>query len=191
MKLRESGMPEETYWESLFNIELILDSFSINSSIKNVAELGCGYGTFTIPVAKRTSGTIETIDIDSEMVKRIIERAQKAGIKNINASIRDVLVEGFPGEAESKDACLLFNILHGEDPIKVFREATRIVRLGSSIFVIHWRYDIQTPRGPDMKIRPRPEQIVEWAKETMCLNLKGSIIDLPPWHYGLWFKRIK
>jgi hypothetical protein len=53
MKLRESGMPDETYWESLFNIDLILDSLKIDSSLQYVAELGAGYGTFTIPVAKR------------------------------------------------------------------------------------------------------------------------------------------
>lgn len=191
MKLRESGMPEETYWESLFNVELILDSFGINSSIKDVAELGCGYGTFTIPVAKRISGTIDTIDIDSEMVKRTTDHAQKAGIKNIKATVRDVLIDGFPGEAESKDACLLFNILHGEEPVKILREATRVVRLNDSIFVIHWRHDIQTPRGPDMKIRPNPEQIVKWARETKHLDLQMPMIDLPPWHYGLWLKRIK
>jgi len=29
MKYRESGMPEQAYWETLFDIEGILDSFAI------------------------------------------------------------------------------------------------------------------------------------------------------------------
>ena len=47
MKLRESGMPEECYWETLFNVELILNRLEINERHRDVVELGCGYGTFT------------------------------------------------------------------------------------------------------------------------------------------------
>jgi hypothetical protein len=50
--------------------------------------------------------------------------------------------------------------------------------------VIHWRYG-DTPRGPNLDIRPRPEQIVEWAEG---LELESGVIDLPPWHYGLSFR---
>ena len=51
MKLRESGMPEEVYWETLFDVGLILDRLGIDARLRNVIEMGCGYGTFTIPVA--------------------------------------------------------------------------------------------------------------------------------------------
>jgi SAM-dependent methyltransferase len=67
VKLRESGMPEEQYWESLFSVELILDRLGIDAALRDVAELGCGYGTFTLPVARRISGVIETCDIEPEM----------------------------------------------------------------------------------------------------------------------------
>jgi hypothetical protein len=53
----------------------------------------------------------------------------------------------------------------------------------------HWRYDPATPRGPNLKIRPRPEQIVGWAKETGLLEAEGPVIDLPPWHYGWRLRR--
>lgn len=185
MKLRESGMPEETYWESLFNIELILDRLQINASLRDVAELGCGYGTFTVPVAKRISGTLETIDIDPDMVNRTRERAKEAGLQSVRCRVQDVLKEGFPSQDASQDACLLFNILHGEEPVKILREAARIVRPGGWVLVVHWRWDIETPRGPSPEIRPEPDQIVEWARQTEELHSEGPVIDLPPWHYGL------
>lgn len=185
MKLRESGMPEETYWESLFNVPLILDRLGINSSIKDVVELGCGYGTFTIPVAKRISGVIETIDIDPEMVERTRQRAKEADLENVHCYVRDILEEGFPGKEASKDACLLFNILHGEEPVKILHEASRIVRPGGFVHVIHWRHDLQTPRGPNSEIRPKPKQIISWARETRLFQIEGTVIDFPPWHYGL------
>ncbi len=34
------------------------------------------------------------------------------------------------------------------------------------MLVIHWPYDPATPRGPNLEIRPRPEQIAAWAAET-------------------------
>ena len=44
--------------------------------------------------------------------------------------------------------------------------AAEIVRPGGRLFVIHWRHDAGTPRGPDLTIRPRPEQILGWATLT-------------------------
>ena len=47
MKLRESGMPEEGLWETLFDVGLILDRLGIDDTVQDIVELGCGYGTFT------------------------------------------------------------------------------------------------------------------------------------------------
>ncbi|NQU11895.1 class I SAM-dependent methyltransferase, partial [bacterium] len=47
MKLRDSGMPEEAYWESLFDVPLILDRLGMDARLGDVVEFGCGYGTFT------------------------------------------------------------------------------------------------------------------------------------------------
>jgi SAM-dependent methyltransferase len=75
-------------------------------------EFGCGYGTFTMPLAKRISGTEAPYDIDP--VERTRERATAAGAHNVLYFVGDVFADGFGGEAGSKDACLLFNILHCE-----------------------------------------------------------------------------
>lgn len=189
MKLRESGMPEEVLWESLFDVELILKRLGIDSSLCDVVELGSGYGTFTIPIAKRISGTIEAIDIDPKMVRRTRKRARQESLSNVSCSERDILSGGFKCESGSKDACLLFNILHGGEPLQILKEAARVVCPGGFVFIIHWRYDMATPRGPSMEIRPRPEQIINWVHETKLFVPKGPMIDLPPWHYGICLKR--
>jgi protein-L-isoaspartate O-methyltransferase len=117
MKLRESGMPEETYWETLFDVGLILDRLGIDARLKNVLEIGCGYGTFTIPVARRISGALTTFDIDEAMIERTRQRATKSEAWNVLCVVRDVFTDGFGGEAGCMDGCLLFNILHCEEPI--------------------------------------------------------------------------
>jgi len=186
MKLRESGMPEEAYWETLLDVPLILDRLGINRELRDVVELGCGYGTFTLPVARRISGVLTTFDIEQAMVERTRQRAAQAGVSNVLYVLDDVFANGFGGAPASKDACLLFNILHCEQPVRLLAEAARVVRPAGFVQVIHWRYDPATPRGPSMEIRPRPEQIIEWAGMA-GLAASGSVLDLPPWHYGIRF----
>ncbi|MBI5388350.1 MAG: class I SAM-dependent methyltransferase [Verrucomicrobia bacterium] len=189
MKLRESGMPEEAYWETLFNVDLILDRLAIDGRLRDVVELGCGYGTFTLPIARRIAGVVRTCDIDPMMVARTKRRAAEVGVENIRAEQRDVFLDGFGVPPSSQDAVLLFNILHCEEPVRVLTAAARAVRPAGVVLVIHWCYDPATPRGPDLSIRPRPEQIVEWAGQTGLLDAQSPILDLPPWHYGIRFRR--
>lgn len=190
MKLRESGMPEEKTWENLFNVPLILDRLDIGAEIGEAMEVGCGYGTFTLPIARRISGNLTALDIDQAMVERGEERAKAAGIENVTFISRDVILDGLPDAGFTQDAVFLFNILHGEEPKVLLKEAARVLRHGGHVLVVHWNRDPATPRGPSMKIRPKPEQIVEWARGTGYLEPEGGTIDLPPWHYGLRFKRI-
>jgi SAM-dependent methyltransferase len=174
-------MPDEGLWEQLFDVELILDRLGV-AGLTDVAELGCGYGTFTIPAARRILGTLSAYDMDEAMVDRTEERAAAAGLANVVVERRDALEQGFGVPPRSQDGCLLFNILHHEEPVAILSAAVDIVRPGGRLFVIHWRHDPRTPRGPDLSIRPRPEQIVVWAGE---LDLAGDVLDLPPWHFGL------
>jgi SAM-dependent methyltransferase len=189
MKLRESGMPEECYWETLFNVELILNRLEINERHRDVVELGCGYGTFTLHVARRITGTLRTFDIAADMVERTVRRAAIEKVGNIVCEQRDVFLHGFGVAPESQDACLLFNILHCEEPLRLLHEAARVVRPAGFVHVIHWRHDSATPRGPSMEIRPRHEQIVEWAKRAGLLTTLDPVLDLPPWHFGIRFYR--
>jgi SAM-dependent methyltransferase len=180
MRIRDSGMPAESFWESLFDVPLVMSRLGIDR-FHDVAELGCGYGTFSIPVARAIRGTLSTFDIEPAMVARTIERG--AGLR-IVAKVRDVMHEGFGVKA---DAVLLFNILHCEEPVRLLEHARAALNAGGEVLVIHWRHDLATPRGPSLDIRPRPEQIVAWASAA-GLTTMGATIDLPPWHFGLRFR---
>jgi SAM-dependent methyltransferase len=180
MKVRDSGMPDEAYWEALFDVPLILSRFAV-SRFHDVAELGCGYGTFTVPVAQSIGGTLYTFDVEPAMIARTNQRAARL---RVVAAQRDVMELGF---GVAVNAVLLFNILHCEEPTALLRHAADALRPGGEILVVHWRYG-DTPRGPSLDIRPRPEEVVGWAR-TCGLTVIGDTIDLPPWHYGLRFER--
>lgn len=187
MKVRDSGMPEQDYWESLFDVRLILDRLNVDNRIADAVEIGCGYGTFTLPIARRIGGTLHALDFEPEMIAATRARAAADGIRNVRADLRDVLADGLGVPAGSVDAVLLFNLLHMENPVALLRVAVDALRSGGRVLAIHWRSDVATPRGPDLAIRPRPEQIASWAAAA-GLRAEPSQ-SLPPWHFGLAFWR--
>src|SRR3989338_3282165 len=164
MKVRESGMPERDIWENFFDVQKILATLGVDKKIIDVAEFGCGYGTFTMPAAKIIKGKIYTFDIALDMIRVTNEEAKKQGIDNVQAVLRDFMTEGSGLLEESVDYAMLFNILHLENPAVLLREAYRILKIGGRLGIIHWNHDPATPRGPSMNIRPKPEQCIQCAE---------------------------
>ncbi|EPG74965.1 methyltransferase domain protein [Leptospira fainei serovar Hurstbridge str. BUT 6] len=183
-KVRDSGMPGEAYWESLFSVDTILEKMKINSDLQDVVEIGFGYGTFTIPVAKIIKGKIIAFDIDESLVPGFKNRIDKLNIRNIEYKIKDVLVEGVEIGDSSVDYYMLFNILHTEYPDMFLKEAYRVVKPGGFCGVIHWRSDIPTPRGPAIDIRPKPE-FIKLLLESSGFAIEEQNLILEPFHFGV------
>lgn len=184
MKIRESGMPEELYWESFFDVNLILSKLELNKSTCDIVEFGSGYGTFTIPAAKIIEGNIYAYDIDPVMIERLNNRILTENISNVKVTIMDFVKEGTGLNDSSIDFVMLFNILHAEDPDSLLNEAHRILRANGKLGIIHWIYSESTPRGPSLDIRPKPEHCLKWLKDAGFESV-GDIISLPPFHYGI------
>jgi hypothetical protein len=62
MKTRESGMPEESLWQSFFHPADTLRELGMRPDMGAVVEFGCGTGTFTIPAAELVAGADNVID---------------------------------------------------------------------------------------------------------------------------------
>lgn len=188
-KGRDSGMPAVEQWEPYFDVAAVLDSLGCREALGDVVEFGCGYGTFTIPLAQRTVGSVFALDIDPLMVATTAERVQHARLKNVLVEHRDFVAEGCGRESGSASWALLFNILHIEDPVNLLREARRILRPGGLVGVIHWNYDARTPRGPPLDIRPKPEQCRAWGEEAGLRWARNQTLPGSPWHWGMVFER--
>ena len=184
MKVRESGMPEETYWETFFNPQNIFSQLQLDDKINDAAEFGSGYGTFTIPAAKIIKGKIHAFDIDEEMTSRLSQRLSEEKLSNVIIHQNDFVKNGTYLNNESVDYAMLFNILHAENPVALLQEAYRILKHNGKVGIIHWIYSDATPRGPSLDIRPKPEQCIEWMKQS-GFKLGSEVIQLPPYHYGI------
>jgi ubiquinone/menaquinone biosynthesis C-methylase UbiE len=188
MKVDDSGMPEEAYWNSLFDIDAIVEWLHISKAAL-VAEIGCGYGTFTVPVAKKTSGKVCAFDIEAAMLEVARENVRNAALSNVIFSQRDVLEQGTGLASGSVDMVLLFNILHSSERRVFLAEAARILKTGGVLAIIHWRKDVHTPRGPAVELRPDQQQILA-AAEGLNLGFDGNDRVLKPYHWGIQLVKI-
>lgn len=189
MKVRQSGMPDETMWNDFFDIDLILSELQINSQVNDIVEVGCGYGTFTIATAKQIKGSLFAFDIEKEMIDVLQEKITNRHIDNIIPRQRDIISEKSGLADNSIDYVMLFNILHHDSPNDFFNEAYRILKPGGKIGIIHWRSDISTPRGPDLSIRPTIDQILNSIGKQM-FSVDKKPFNIKPYHFGIILSKL-
>ncbi|MGG0658328.1 class I SAM-dependent methyltransferase [Rummeliibacillus pycnus] len=188
MKYRESGMPNEEIWEEFFNPQQILQSLEVTNDIKKFIDIGCGYGTFLIPASKIISGVAIGVDIDKDYLTLCKQRGEDNNIANIHLFNGDI--SNFDNNTMSMfqdaDYITMFNILHCEEPLKLIGQSIKLLKKGGKIGVIHWIYE-DTPRGPSLDIRPKPEDIIKWGKYSGLKLIKQ--VQLPPYHFGILFEK--
>lgn len=191
MKGRESGMPDQAYWETFYDSDCIVQKLGcIRSGKESVVEFGCGYGTFTLPVARRTTGIVYAIDIEPALVSALKLKASSERLHNVKAMLRDFIANGTGLAGESVEHAMAYNILHVEEPVALLKEAWRVLRPGGTISIIHWKHDPSTPRGPSMRIRPTPEQCRAWGEQAGLEFVRDQDLSACcAYHYGLVMQR--
>lgn len=187
MKIRESGMPCEELWTSFFTPEQTLRTLGLTEDCSTAVDVGCGYGTFAIPAARITCGTVYALDIDPEMVAHTKAKAEAEQLNNLVVRQCDFEEHGSGIDDATADYVMLFNILHAERPHVQLREAWRILKPNGKLAVMHWKYGT-TPRGPSMRIRLRPAQCRELVAEAGFVP--DPLVELPPHHYGFIARRL-
>ncbi len=186
MKVRDSGMPEESVWSGFFTPESILASFGLDGETKDVVEFGCGYGTFTLPTARLIEGIVFTFDVEPDMVATVCEKSGREGIWNVVAEQRDFVAEGTGLPNDFAEAVLLFNILHHHEPVALMGSFRVLQPGGRAAASLELRET--TPRGPSMDFR-RAEQCITWGEQAGFIFFPHERYDFRPYHYGLLFRK--
>ena len=187
MKIRESGMPDEAQWASFFDCDATVAKLLGTAGVRGDAiEFGCGYGSFTIPIARATTGSVSALDIDPSMVAVVRRKSGILGLQNVRAETRDFVADGAGVATASQTCALIFNLLHLAQPTNLLREAWRTLRDGGQLAVIHWRSDIPTPRGPPLEMRPTPAQCQRWMTDVGFRDVATvDVHDCCPFHFAL------
>ncbi len=141
------------------HMKRLLDPAKIvrNAGIKKdmvVADLGCGPGFFTVPIAKAVggSGRVYAVDSDPSALAYLSGSIDKAGAGgNITVIEADVSRTGIAGN--SVDALFLANVFHDiADRTAFFMEARRISKPKAMLIDVDWD-KVATERGPPLEMR--------------------------------------
>jgi hypothetical protein len=123
------------------------------------------------------------------MVAEITRKAARANLSNVVGVVQDFVAKGSGLPDAKAGRAMLFNILHIENPLALLCEAYRILTPGGEVAIIHWRSDIETPRGPSLPIRPTAEKCREWGEQAGFEFVRYEALCCCSYHWGLVMRR--
>lgn len=156
---------------------------------QDIADLGCGSGHFSLCAAPRLEGgRVFSIDIQKEMLDRLVAEAKHLGHKNIHPIWADLSNRnGVPLKEHSIDKAIASNILFQiDDRETLASEIKRMLKPSGKVLVVDWH--------PDDNFGPHPKHALT-KKEASDLFLRHGFIfeqeiDAGDHHYGMIFKRV-
>lgn len=141
------------------------------------ADLGCGSGYFSIPLAKRIKNFKDkkaflfALDISEEMLGVFNDKLKKEQEGTINnCEIKCVKCEEFfiPLEDNSVNILLMANVFHEvEDKHTYLQEIKRVLKEGGTFFLLDWKKEDKEPvMGPPSEERVSSEEAVKILNES-------------------------
>jgi ubiquinone/menaquinone biosynthesis C-methylase UbiE len=130
-----------------------------------VADIGCGPGYFTLPLAKRlTHGKLYALDVDDEMLAACRQRVAAARLGNV-----EVLKCGqydFPVARGSLDVVFLALVLHGAnlDKPRFLQAVGEVLRPRGWCWVLEW-YRQDAAGGPPLERLVDPDSLEALARK--------------------------
>lgn len=122
-----------------------------------IADIGCGPGFFTLPLAERTApGLVYAIDVEQVMLDTVQERATETGIGNIRPLLAEAGEIALP--AASLDGAMLGLVYHEfPDRVAYLQMLAGLVRPGSWLALLEWEPRQNPGGGPPLAHRVAPE----------------------------------
>jgi len=145
---------------------------------QTILDFGCGYGLYTIPVAKIAGkqGRVYALDKDKEALDALMQKTKSAGLKNV------VRIET-SGELEieltdeSVDVVLLFEVFHSfyfpqaEDRRRLLGEIYRIMTPYAFLSISVWPNLVEKETGDEI--------------ENAHFHLEKEVCEMPADNKGL------
>ena len=152
-----------------------------------VADVGCGPGFFTLPIARAVApgGEVVALDIRPEMLTLLRERLSAERMDHVRPVLSQESV--LPLD-DGGCGCLVATFLLHElvDPQSFLREVRRVLRPGGRGLAVDWEAR-ESPAGPPLEARVPAERASEW------LRAAGLVAEPPvpfgPYSYAIVFRR--
>ena len=168
---------ERKTWQ---NPEEIIELLMLKPSYV-VADLGCGTGYFTVPIAHKVE-KVYGIDIQKEMLTVLDQKIRKQKIGNIELLLSKE--DEIPLQTESVDLLLSVNTLHEfRDKEAIINEIWRVLRANGRAAIIDFK-KAETGFGPPISIRLSKEQAMQLLQKNGLTALTTHEVK---YHYMILF----
>ena len=148
----------------------VLDPFRILSRCPvnprdTVADVGCGPGFFTLPLAKfLINGKVLALDTSDEMIEACQSRLDEARMGNT-----EVMKCGeyeFPVAPATVDGLFIaFVVHHPSDRVRFLKAAKEMLKPRGWCFILEWQKK-ETESGPPQEVRITPDELRQIAEDS-------------------------
>ena len=146
------------------NDPFVILSFCPININDRVADIGCGPGYFTLPLAKAlVNGKVYALDIDEEMIAACRERVASARLGNVESLVCSEFE--FPVENGSLDgAFMAFVVQHASDKTRLLGAVRELIAPRGWCVILEW-YRKETETGPPLERRIDPGDLEILARK--------------------------
>ena len=151
----------------------------------NIADLGAGTGSYTIPLAEKVgeTGRVYAVEVQKDFLTNIKNAATARGFNNVEVLWGDIeRLGGTKIKDGAVDAVVISNVLfQAEDKVGLIREAKRILKVGGKLLLIDWSDSFQN-------LGPTPEMVITKDSARSLFEAEGFAtrgeVPVGEHHYG-------
>jgi ubiquinone/menaquinone biosynthesis C-methylase UbiE len=146
-----------------------------------VTDFGCGNGYYTLKLAQQVGpeGRVFGVDIQQEMLDMLEQRAEEAGVKNIEPILGAALDVALP--ADSCDLVLLADVYHEmSHPVPMLAVIRRSLKPGGRVALLEFR--AEDPKVPIKRLHKMSRQQILSEMHANGFVAAGSFENLPRQH---------
>ena len=185
-------MPTAGWWEALWHDPaVVLTVVGLRSGI-DVIDLCSGDGWFTLQIAK-VARHVSAIDIDPTLLEVARHRLVESGVTNCEFIAGDAYdIAKLAGPA---DFVFMANAFHGvPDRARLAKAVGAALKSNGRFAIVNWHKRprdetpvLGEPRGPNTELRMSPNETISSVDGHGLKFVK--VVEVPPYHYGVVFKR--
>lgn len=147
-----------------------------------VADIGCGPGYFTLPLAKFLfNGKVFALDTSDEMIEACQGRLDEARMGN--AEVMKCGEYDFPLSPASVDGLFIaFVVHHPSDRVRFLTAVREMLKPGGWCYILEWQKK-ETESGPPQEVRITPGEMRQIAQDSGFTVQDSS--DINAEHYRM------